>query len=362
MSDQAKILAKIELLKKKAATGDSHARAELDKLSRVLGMVTRARRQQEQQAMLQEQLMAQALAERIEGEAEGEMTAQYTPDAFDFANQVAQRAYNSDQLDRKVITRQEEWRNLDQRASFTRTNPPSALVGTLGNQATVRSGVSVQESERNAQVALWEGHDAETTPVTVTLGPVVGVGLSAQQFPEVPGSPTGPWVFPYGIIQFGTRGFATNFEVDIGLGCQFTLTASMVSVQVALEPPPAGFPADDVSLNLAGMLSFGPTNRVPCPVTRTRFVNVTTVAPVVVAIPAFAKRVWIVSTFGAAPPAPATLRLDFLTSQGFILYTVPVAGINLPDPIIIANGIYQVQLTATGGNNFVGGLIFELEF
>ncbi len=368
MNDQAKILAKIELLKKKAATGDSHARAELEKLSRVVGMITRARQQQEQQAALQQQLMAHALAERIAGEEEdddeGELTAQYTPDTLDFANKVAQRAYNADQLDRKVITRQEQWQSLNNQAPFMRVNPPSALKGTLGNQLTLRSGTDpvtggVRQQDRRGQVVNWEGEDAETTPITVTLAPVSPPGgLAAGQFP--------PWMLPVGIIRFGTRGFSADFEVDIAQGCQFTLTAASVVVEVALNESLPGIVEPDASFQLAGMISFGTTNRQPCPVTRTLYGSLDTTGPTPVGdtsfnVPNFAKRFWIMVS--DASPVPPAFRLTYRSGSFTPFVRDYAANYDQQTPFTIPNGTTEIEISfGAAVGSFLVGLIFELEF
>ena len=358
MSAQDKLAAKIKALQQRSAAGDARAKAELQKLSQIITRYRQAMHaQQERQAA--DQLIALEEAEEGPDQIAGMPDeAVYTADKIDFADQMAAKTVYMDGLDSKAYQRQAEWNRLDQNAPFMRVNPPSALRGMLGNQATVSTGPSASPPDKNKQVALWEGEDAETTPITVTLGPVTGVGLTAEPYTAV------PWLFPYAIVQFGTKGFATNFEVDIGVGCQFTLTASMVSLQVALEDPPTGFPSTNASLQLSGMLSFGPTNRQPCPITRTLVRQVTLVGgTVTVPVPNFAKRVWLITSDGTA--VQPAIQIAFLTASGTQNYAYAAAsGAPFTVPLIISNGTFQIGLTIPGGGvaSLFATLVFELEF
>lgn len=349
---QKRFAAHVDTLRKRAATGDVIAKQELVRISQ---MAAQAARQMREQQVLGALALAQQVRAQREAQDEAERAALYTPDRLDIADATADLAVGADSLDKKVATRNAEWQQLDAMAPFMRTNPVSALNGTLGNQATLRIGPNVDASEGNAQVALWQGDDAETGPVTVTLAPVVGVQSPNVVSKSITGGNV-PIIRPYAIVQFGTRGFAANFEVDIGLGCQFTLTASTVSVQVLLEQTAGALDAE-TEVQLSGMLSFGPTNRQPAPITRSKWINVgagsTSSA---IPIPAFAKRVYLLNGIAAA-----TWALAFKASDGSTLYGLTGTG-TMTVPAMIANGIYTMTVQATGGDIVRGALVFELEF
>ncbi len=230
----------------------------------------------------------------------------YEQDALDVADGMSGI---TDDLTRKAMLRSQEHARLETVAPFARINPPSILKGTMGGQDRVATGDGVTEVERNAQVALWGGDDAETTSVTVTFSQV-------QQLNNAAGlvMTSDAVVIPYGIIQFGTRGFLVKAEVDIGLGCQITLSASRVSLQVALEPT-TGIRK---TAQLSGMLSFHPIVRTK-PITRTKYFT-TAVAAVTVLCPAFAKDVVVFrDTIGVA------MTLLFLDSNAAVRYVFTLA-------------------------------------
>jgi len=151
---------------------------------------------------------------------------------------------HGDDFNRDFLLSGKEQAELQAAAPFARTNPVSVLQGILGGTANVTQGTSVN-------IARWEGADAETTAVTVTLGPV-------ETVPNLDGIDANTLFRPYGIIQWGTRGFPVTAQVDIGRGCQFTINASFVNLSLAMEANtalPNGF------LGLTGLLSYQPCVR-----------------------------------------------------------------------------------------------------
>jgi hypothetical protein len=234
------------------------------------------------------------------------------------------------------------------------------LQGTLGGQQQVTPG-------NNAQVAMWGGADAETLPVTVIFAPV-------QQVNTFFGAPGVNALRPYGIIQFGTRGFLTKAEVDIGRGCQFTVNASQVSLQVGLEgPAPGETPAPNTSMLLSGMLSFYTTTHRP-PVTRTiarPFYPDSSTPSEIFFIPPFARGVMLLANTPTSGPAfPAFFQLVFYSSNqnqlGNYIYAGSVAGappwptgfIPLPNDAVAMT----VSYPAAFPTNLPLSLIFELAF
>jgi hypothetical protein len=271
-------------------------------------------------------------------------------DEIEQADFIAQKMHAADSLTRKAMLRQHKWKGLDDVAKFARINPSSCLHGTLGGQQQVFQG-------QQLQVANWGGDDVETTPITITLSAVQQLGFSGA--PKV--AFTAPRFFrPFGIIQFGTRGFLVKAEVDIGLGTQFTVSGSQCTVQVAL-PADVRAVADptnfNISMKLAGMLSFFPVVRTT-PVTRTIFADTVAAGKTTFVAPAFAKNVIVWRN-----PTTEPFTLDFLDSDGFGLYTAAFAGgVNMTIPIVLSDDVVYVEYNDTGAGTANLRMIFELEF
>jgi len=347
---QKRFAAHVAQLRKRAATGDVIAKQELVRISE---MAAKAARQVREKQVLGALAIAHQVNMQREAQDDAERAALYTPDRFDIADATADLAVSGDSLDKKVAARRAEWQQLDQMAPFMRTNPVSALNGTLGNQATLTiGGPDATEADARAQVVLWQGDDAETTPITVTLAPVAGVNAAPYRNSATVGVPP---AYPYAIVQFGTRGFLANFEVDIGQGCQFTLTASTVSVEVALEQPAAPT-ANSVEAQLSAMLSFGPTNRQPAPITRTLRRSVTAGVTEAFIVPHYASRI----ALQLGDPA-GTYLLTFLNSIADNISAISGTG-SMLSAVDLPNGCYAVSVKNTGAGNFVTAVIFELGF
>jgi hypothetical protein len=227
---------------------------------------------------------------------------------------------------------------LDQQAPFARNNPPSVLKGTIGGQQVVRSDDGIA-----LQVANWPGDDPETIPVSFTFAPVEQLSQNGFELATR--------AIPFGIIQFGTRGMMVKAEVDIGTGCQGTLTASAVTLQVALERFVPGNPALETAgiMKLAGMLSFNTVVRT-APLTRTKYCEDFVVGfGAVIPVPPFAKSVFFPGT-GAAG-----LVLDFkdVNQSNIYSFTIPAGG--MIEPYQLSDDIVFV-----GINKVTGPMIFNL--
>jgi hypothetical protein len=265
----------------------------------------------------------------------------------------AQRQAPDDSLAQKSVIRQGVWGDLQKIAPFARINPPSVLQGTLGGQQAVRVG-------HNAQVALWGGVDAETLPVTVTFAPVEQI--TAFTVPVVTAERR-----PFGVVKFGTRGFLTEAVVDICRGCQFTVNASEVSLQVGVE----SIPGVSVNMLLSGMLSFYPTTHV-APITRTLyFDDISLAAQPSIFIPAYARGVKL-ATIHPGTPASPDYTLRFYDSVGtetsdYIYPAIVVGGPAWPTGFVpIPGDAVAVQVSSTTlippFDDTTFRLIFELAF
>jgi hypothetical protein len=255
---QKKVIAKIEALRKLAAAGDMKAKAELDRVTKIVSQVVAAQRAQnaaaEAAAVQQAQMLAQAMADDEVVAAEEAVFG--GEDRLDIADRIAASAYHMDSLAQKVVQRGEEWHRLNQQSPFIRTNPVSVLNGILGNQIILESG-------QQGDVANWEGDDAETGPVTVVLGPSNQTLTFGDNFANP--NTISP-VRAYAIVHFGTKGFSTTVEVDVGSGCQFTVNASAVRVTIVMPKALNGYSANRIPVT--GMLSFRAPLRTT-PITRT---------------------------------------------------------------------------------------------
>lgn len=267
-------------------------------------------------------------------------------DDLELADHIAANMYTADSLTQKAALRNAKHDTLGQQAPFVRIVPPSILKGTLGGQQQVAHG-------QNAQVALWGGEDAETTAVSVCFAPV-------QQIASTPldAVPVNDAFRPYGIVQFGTRGFLVKAEVDIGTGVQFSVPASMVSLQVALEPQPSGSTLAPGNMKLAGMLSFLPVTHTPN-VTRTVYVDSLAAGnPETIRIPPFSRNF----TLFRFATATDSISYRVLDSNGFGIYDDTfAAGSAMSAPVPLSGDAVYIRLTTAAVSTNVRA-VFGLAF
>lgn len=336
---QKRFAAHVDMLRKRAATGDVMAKQELVRISQ---LAEKAARQMREQQVLGALALAQQVRAQREAQDEAERDALYTPDRFDIADATANLAVSADALDKKVAARHEEWQQLDGTAAFVRSNPPSVLTGILGNQGEVEPGGDLVD------VANWVGEDAETTAVTITVAPTIGIL-------PVPS----PLWRPYCKVIWGTKGMSSEVEVDVGLGVQFTLAASSVRVLVGLDSNPTG--STTTPLTIMGMLSFGtvaPANRT---LTRTRYLDAAANTPdpaSFVRVPAFGKDLMIVRG-GVGGTYPYTANMIDFNGNNIYDYVQAVNTFQSV-PIPLAPDIYQVALTNDLPGTNTARLIFGL--
>ncbi|SRR5579871_60896 len=244
------------------------------------------------------------------------------------------------QLHRAESIRNEEQSKL---APYVNVNPESVGGALMGGNA------SIAINAPPVQVAQWSGEDVETRPVSVMFSPVQPI------FEFVPMG-SGLVISPYGIVQFGTRSYAARAEVDIGLGCQFTVFASQITLQVALDTfPGLILPSPPPQILLGGQLSFNPIVRTS-QLTRTIFLPLNNFAGVITTVvPAFAKSVTL-----WRPTFTDSFLIEFLFSDGNVAYTFTLTSSSyMFEPVPLATYIAAVRVTQTAGNNFAS-LIFNL--
>lgn len=163
-------------------------------------------------------------------------------------------------------------------APATTTNPLSALDSPLGNQVTLAIG-DLKE------IARWTGQTIETRDVTIIAAPkTLNIALPG----DVPFSGE---FRPYVLASFGSQGYLTTVEVDLCSGAQFTVTGSMVVLQIGLVAFGTNAAANTITLDVVGMLSFSTCMRT-APITRTLYFDnvVAAFGSTAQIIPAYARR------------------------------------------------------------------------
>lgn len=327
-----KLLTAVLDLQARASKGDPKAKEDLARITadpkavlRIKAAAARVRKAAEFASALS------ALPEAVQGDEGEEIEVVYGADEVDTADHVhSKMPFGSDSLDFKAALFKHRMSTLGAQAPFRRDNPPSILSGgsSLGNYQIVSSG------EDPKDVANWAGEDAETTCVSCTFAPV-------EYLTQVSGSTS---FRPFGTVRFGNRGFSAFAEVDVGLGVQFTVSASQVRLQVGMDPVSAALTIPG-TMKLTGMVSgFKPIVRT-APITRTRYIDdVTGGTSVTVSIPPFSKEVWVYRTTTSA--AMTVVVLDEATTP---IYSVALAGgvVSL-DPIMLSNDAVYVQVVAPG--------------
>lgn len=343
---QKRFAAHVDTLRKRAATGDVIAKQELVRISQMAAQAARqVREQQVLGALTLAKQAAQSEAQLTE-EDEHVGVVYAGTDRFDIADRIAGSAVEMDSLSRKVLQRNEEWQQLKDLAPFQRTNPVSVLNGILGNQIILDSG-------EQGDVANWEGEDAETCPVTVVLGP----SNNTLTF-SATGANTITPARPYAIVRFGTKGFSSTVEVDIGAGCQFTVNASAVRVTLVMPAALTGLNANRIPLT--GMLSFNAPLRTT-PITRTVYDDQTVVNlghSATAVVPAFAKTL-VVRT----PNWADTWQLTLFDTAGSPVgtFTKAASSHEMENPILLSPDVAYCSVSANGGAGWSGGTRFVFE-
>lgn len=291
-------------------------------------------------------------------------------DELDQVDKLISNLSSTDELVHKAAIRSHRQSQLNQQAPFTRIQPPSSVGEMIGNQVTVSSeadpnGLKTQSGALSGtpkDTARWQGaDDSETAPVSILFDAVGQINAASQLTTS-----TIP-LRPYGIIRFGTRGFLLRAEVDIGLGTQFTIPASAVVLQVALEretPDSSFFGHTAVTQQLTGMLSFLPVFH-DNPVTRTVYFDIiqATQSTGFRFIPAFAKTFYLVRFVGGAALDAVSVTVEWEDSSGTVFSAHKWIATDEVDTIPVPTGAVAFQLTNNDGASPISAQgIFGLAF
>jgi len=250
----------------------------------------------------------------------------------------AAREAGGDEFYQRVVMQQMDRDDLAKIAPYSRQNPPSVVGVALSGQQTVQSG------GQPATVAVWAGYDEEAIAVTCAVYPILPVQATVATLGK------GAWR-PYASITIGLRGAKQTIAVDIGMGCQFTVAASLVQIDVAMDPVASGA-ALSTGATIGGHIAFRGVTRQK-PITRTAYIdNIGSGLTKRVFLPLFAKDVTPYST-NAAP------TLNFLDIAGNTIYSqTGTKGITLGS---LANDVVAIDYVDAGGGGGDGRLVFGLE-
>lgn len=233
---------------------------------------------------------------------------------------------------------------ISREAPFVSSNPPSAVESILGGQVLCLMGKLAQT------VAYWTGKDSDTLPVTCMFGLAQYTNMSTS------GKTANDAAFrPYGIVRFGTRGFLTAVTVDIGMGCQFTVSGSQVILDVGIDTASTNT-SYVPSANLLGMISFNQIVRTT-PITRTFYSdNLTNSSTFLVDVPQFAKRVVVIRA-----PFNGSFIVEGYQDNGVSNFAQTVAASTMMDTLTLPGDTNQILVTNNSGSTLTSvRVIFEL--
>ncbi|HEY2743371.1 MAG TPA: hypothetical protein VGL86_02055 [Polyangia bacterium] len=267
--------------------------------------------------------------------------------------QNAMEEAGGDDLAANVLYRQAQTQAANANSPFVNQNPPAAATSMLGSAQQVSTALGANGVlPRGPQVMLanWQDDSAQTSPVVITFAPVKTIsGVSALV----------DAARPIGIIGFGTAAFQAIIEVDIGAGCQVQVSGSSVTASVALEGGNSGgvTDGDQLTMTLCAMLSFRTIERTT-PITKSVYFDpLSGIGSHLVAVPAFAKKVWLTRN------NLATVSVDIFgqDSVGERRWQYSLATTaNMTDPIILDGSITNIEVVKTAGADSSAQLIFEL--
>jgi hypothetical protein len=263
--------------------------------------------------------------------------------------QEAEDTVGAGASDLTVLNRLQEVKKREQaaRSPYININPESAARALLGNGLDVTAEPG-EVSPQFKQVASWGGVDVETRPVSIMFAPV-------KQIIYPPPLVATPMFFrPVGRIFFGTGGFTNQIDIDMARGCQLTVPASQVTLQVGLDGVPLASQA--VQMTLGGSISFMPIIRTT-PITRTIYFDPLgggLSLPVI--IPFFAKRVTLLTAAGGAMTIEFT---DAAVATVIASVIIASSAASLAIPVNIPNDATFVAISNAGGP-VEARLIFEL--
>lgn len=274
----------------------------------------------------------------------------------DFHEMVQQRNEamhegKGDDLARDVILQEQSRAALGQSASFVRINPASSIKAVLGGIATLTTpatNAALQTLISNAQqVAMWVADDnSETVAITVTFGPIATIIQLVNQL-----NPSE--LRPFGVVQFGTRGALQTVEVDIGRGCQLTVSGTQVNVSVALDAPSLGNVQNTTTLT--GMISFYPIQK-HVGLQRTRYVDALAAGVTTgkLVVPPFARDLTIYNSgVTSNNPSVNSTAITFYNSAGVVTQSTQLQPNIYSQYFALDNQTYSLTLKNDDGSHAV---------
>lgn len=251
----------------------------------------------------------------------------------------ASREAGGDEFYTRVQMKHQATQALVQEAAYSRHNPPSSSNAAFGINATLTA-------EQSLEVARWTGKDAETTAISIILGPAIALVTPVNQTSQTI-NPASVAFRPYAVVMWGTSAYMLTAEVDIALGMQFSVHASSAMIRLVNA---ANVSSSSIGLSLAGMISFGTVFRTQ-PITRTIVVSLTEPALAeTITIPPFAKSFAI---YRSSSSVAVEQRVEDYT--GSIIYTVNRAGAaqeTLVDPVPLTGDSRYIQFASGSAVEF----------
>jgi hypothetical protein len=287
-------------------------------------------------------------------------------DAASFGDELDEHLHHHDEqstvngeytseLGRHALVEEAEKRVVRVAAPWVRIVPETAYAALMGGNAAVFAPPS--PAAKIEEVARWTGlQGADALPVSVAFSQVSAI---PQTFTGENESFSADRYAPFGIVQYGTRNGPLSIEVDINVGCQFTIGATAVSLLVGL---------DDIGgtnlapMDLAGQLSFFTVTHLQ-PITRTRYIPSLPAGPGPPFFPAPGSFNWIVPVpkFSKSvslwrADASQSAVLQFFASDGNSEYLVDVpAGTYMLTPIPLVGSVFFVMVRGGSAIPFSNG-------
>lgn len=270
-------------------------------------------------------------------------------DKYLLDKEKASLAAHGDEFYTRIHMQQGEHAELSQKAEFKRINPPSISGSVLGTSVSVAAIIGSRTTP--VSVAYWVGHDTETTPVTCLFNSAAPIAQSGANTRSRR---------PFGIVIYGTSGTINTVEVDILNGCQLTIPASSVTLQVAMEAIPS-IGGTTPAMNLSGMLSFFSVLRGK-PVTKTLYIdNLAPNATKTINIPNMAQTIEVQRVRNNPPPKSAeAFILEINDADNQLIYVQAIGNNVFMSKVAIAGDARSITITNNDVSNSDYRVIFEL--
>lgn len=241
-----------------------------------------------------------------------------------------------DDFDRDVRLMGMQQDALTAQAPFTRTNPTSVVGAVLGGFATFQQ----LSGSQKVSLARWNGADEDVRSVTCTFTEMITGAFAKFR--------------PYGIVSYSIRDSTTTIEVDINQGCQFTIGASQVLLEMAIPidiAPLTGFDKD--AKFYAGAISFDQVFRTT-PITRTIYSENLADGQIYTGrFPKFTRRI-VVERYPFSAPFTLFLNGGDDSGESEDIAEIKVGANARMDPLTIPGDAYGFDIrNTTGGGNAI---------